>query len=95
MKQKSNKLIDILDFNLNGDVLLVLGIKSDGVSGLINPDQYEDKQEYGEIVMIGDSTSDKFKKGMKVLFGKYSTTNIRSNGIDYLLVREEDILGYM
>lgn len=94
MANKNNKTIDILDFNLAGDVLLVSGIKTEGVAGLVNPDQYDDKQEYGEIIMSGDAVSDKYKKGMKVLFGKYSTTGIRSNGQDYLIVREEDILGY-
>lgn len=89
-----NNIIDILEFNLAGDVILVSAIKVDGVNGLVNPDQYDDKQEYGEVIMVGDKTSGVVKKGMKVLFGKYSTTSIRSNGKEYLLVREEDILGY-
>jgi len=71
--------------------------------GIIIPETAKEKPQRGEIVAAGKGrvTEDgKFtpldvKIGDKVLFGKYSGTELKLNGEEYLMMREEDILGIM
>jgi len=69
-------------------------------SGIILPDTAQEKPQIGEIVALGPGkTNDTgsivkmtVKKGDKVLYGKYSGTEISHNGDDLLIMRESDIL---
>ena len=69
-------------------------------SGIILPDTAQEKPQIGEIVALGPGKiSDAgsivkmtVKKGDKVLYGKYSGTEISHNGDDLLIMRESDIL---
>ena len=69
--------------------------------GIIIPDTAKEKPIQGEVIAAGTGrvTEDgkvrplEVKKGDKVLFGKYSGTEIKIEGEDYLMMREEDILG--
>jgi chaperonin GroES len=71
--------------------------------GLIIPDTAKEKPQRGEIVAAckgrltddGKVTPLDVKVGDKVLFGKYSGTELKLNGEEYLMMREEDILGIM
>ena len=77
-----------------GDNILVKIIKTEDVtkSGIVLPDtaSKEDPQE-GEVVAVGDSDkiNEKIKKGVKVIFSKYSNTEIEEG---YLILKAEDIL---
>lgn len=94
MRKQKNKL-DILDFELFGDLVLVKALRADASNGLVDPAQYEDKPEFGEIVKVGDGIDHpKATIGRIVRFGKYSTEAIRSNGVDYFLVHFEDMSAY-
>ncbi len=67
--------------------------------GIVIPDTATEKPIKGEIVAVGEGKpldngqvrALKVKKGDKVLFGKYSGTEIKHNGTEYLVIREEDI----
>lgn len=69
--------------------------------GLIIPDSAKEKPQKGEIVAAGKGkTSEEGKKiplevkiGDKILFGKYSGTELKLDGVEYLMMREEDVLG--
>jgi chaperonin GroES len=69
--------------------------------GLIIPDTAKEKPQMGEIVAAGNGkkTDDgkilplDVKVGDKVLFGKYAGTEIKVEGKEYLMMREDDILG--
>lgn len=71
--------------------------------GIIIPDTAKEKPQRGEIVAAGKGrvTEDgkvtplDVKVGDKVLFGKYSGTELKLNGEEYLMMKEEDILGIM
>lgn len=71
--------------------------------GIIIPDSAKERPQEGEVVAVGPGkTSDEgktvpmnVKKGDKVIFGKYSGTEIKLNGEDLLLMREDDILGIL
>ena len=68
--------------------------------GIIIPDNAKEKPQKGEIVAVGPGKmNDKgqriemtLKKGDKVLYGKYSGTEITVDGEDYLILRERDVL---
>ena len=72
-------------------------------SGIILPDTAQEKPQIGEIVAIGPGkVSDggglvkmTVKKGDKVLYGKYSGTEISHNGDDLLIMRESDIFAVL
>jgi chaperonin GroES len=69
--------------------------------GLIIPDAAKEKPSEGEVVSVGAGARDEdgdridmdVKAGDKVLFGKWSGTEIRLNGEDLLIMKESDILG--
>ncbi len=69
--------------------------------GIIIPDTAKEKPVQGEVIAVGSGrvTEDgkirplDVKKGDKILFGKYAGTEIKVNGDEYLMMREEDILG--
>jgi chaperonin GroES len=69
--------------------------------GLIIPDTAKEKPQMGEIVSVGNGKKTEdgkvipvdLKAGDKVLFGKYSGTEVKVEGEEYLIMREDDILG--
>lgn len=71
--------------------------------GLFIPDTAKEKPQRGEIVATGKGrvTEDgkvlplEVRAGDKILFGKYSGTELKLNGEEYLMMREEDILGVL
>ncbi len=63
-------------------------------SGIIIPDTAQEKPQQGTIVAVGGGKKDEpmtVKTGDKVLYGKYSGTEIRFEGKDYLIMKESDI----
>ena len=64
-------------------------------SGIIIPDSAKEKPQEGVVVAVGAGKKDEpltVKIGDKVLYGKYSGTELKLNGKDYLIMRESDIL---
>jgi len=65
-------------------------------SGIIIPDTAKEKPQEGTVVAVGNGKKDEpisVKVGDKVLYGKYSGTELKLEGKDYLIVRESDLLG--
>ena len=71
--------------------------------GIIIPDTAKEKPIQGEIIAVGTGrvTEDgkirplDVKKGDRILFGKYAGTEIKIDGDEFLMMREEDILGVL
>jgi len=69
--------------------------------GIIIPDTAAEKPQQGEIIAAGPGARDEtgkltpldVKKGDKVLFGKWSGTEVKIDGEDLLIMKESDILG--
>lgn len=64
-------------------------------SGIIIPDTAKEKPQRGVVVAVGEGKKDEpmtVKVGDTVLYGKYSGTEISFEGVDYLIMREADIL---
>ena len=64
-------------------------------SGIIIPDTAQEKPQRGRIVAVGKGTKEHpiiVKVGDNVLYGKYSGTDLKYEGKDYLIMKESDIL---
>jgi chaperonin GroES len=71
--------------------------------GIIIPDNNTEKPSEGRVVSVGPGKaldsgtvqSLQVKEGDKILFGKYAGTEVKVEGRDYLIMREDDILGVL
>ena len=64
-------------------------------SGIFIPDTAKEKPQKGTVVAVGSGTNDHtmtVKVGDTVLYGKYAGTDLKLEGKDYLIMREDDIL---
>ena len=64
-------------------------------SGIIIPDTAKEKPQKGNVVAVGAGTKENpvsVKVGETVLYGKYSGTELKYEGKDYLIMKESDIL---
>ncbi|MGA2138054.1 MAG: co-chaperone GroES [Verrucomicrobiia bacterium] len=88
-----------------GDRVLVQPVEESEVKkgGIIIPDTAKEKPQEGKVVALGTGKRDDdgklipftVKKGDRVLISKYGGTEIKIDGKDYLIMREEDILGIL
>jgi chaperonin GroES len=71
--------------------------------GIIIPDTAKEKPQQGEVVAVGPGGRDEagklipldVKAGDRVLFGKWSGTEVKLDGVEYLIMKEADILGIL
>ena len=69
--------------------------------GIIIPDTAKEKSQEGEVIAVGKGRIEKdgkvtpldVKAGDRILFGKYAGTEIKIDGEDFVIVREEEVLG--
>jgi chaperonin GroES len=85
------------------DRILVRRVEEVGTTrgGIIIPDSAKDKPSEGEVISVGRGKSNDegkvfplaVKEGDHILFGKYSGTEIKLDGEDFIIMREEEVLG--
>lgn len=85
-----------------GDRILVKPKASEEktASGIVLPDTAKEKPQEGEIISVGPGAKDEtgkriamdVKAGDKVLYSKYSGTEVKINGVEHLIIRESDVL---
>ena len=71
--------------------------------GIIIPDSAKDKPQEGEVISTGKGKISEegkvrpldVKEGDRILFGKYSGTEIKIDGEDFIIMREEEVLGVL
>jgi chaperonin GroES len=88
-----------------GDRVLVRRVEEEAKSkgGIIIPDTAKEKPQEGEIISVGPGARDEngkihpldVKAGDKILFGKWSGTEIKLDGEDLLIMKESDVLGVL
>jgi len=66
--------------------------ESKTASGLLLPETAKEKPQTGKVVAVGDDESIKLKANDKILFAKYSGTEFKMDGVDYLLLEANDVL---
>ena len=87
------------------DRVVVKRIESDEktAGGIIIPDTAKEKPQQGEVIAVGPGGRDESGKlipidvqvGNTVLFGKWSGTEVKIDGVEYLIMKESDIMGVM
>jgi len=92
-----------MNFKPLHDRVLVRRVESDQktAGGIIIPDTAQEKPMEGEVLEVGSGSRDEIgklvpldvKKGDKILFGKWSGTEVKMNGEEYLIMKESDIMG--
>ena len=85
------------------DRVLVRRIEADAktAGGIIIPDSAQEKPSEGEVIAVGDGAYNEdgdrikpdVKAGDRVLFGKWSGTEVKLDGEDLLIMKESDIMG--
>jgi chaperonin GroES len=85
------------------DRVVVTRIDADNktAGGIIIPDTAKEKPTEGEVIAVGPGGRDEsgklipidLKKGDRVLFGKWSGTEVKIDGVEYLIMKEGDIMG--
>jgi chaperonin GroES len=71
--------------------------------GLIIPDSAKEKPQEGEVVSVGQGKRNEagtlipldLKAGDRILFGKYSGSDIKIDGTEYMIMREDEVLGVL
>ena len=94
-----------LNFRPLHDRVVVRRVESEAKSagGIIIPDTAKEKPQEGEILAVGSGARDEsgkivaldVKAGDRVLFGKWSGTEVKLNGEDLLIMKESDIMGIL
>ena len=87
------------------DRLLVRRLEEEEVAkgGIIIPDTAKEKPQQAKIIAVGpgkhsdsgDLIKPEVKPGQKILLGKYSGTEVEIEGEEYVILREEDVLGIL
>ena len=85
------------------DRVVVKRLESDTKTkgGIIIPDTAKEKPQEGEVIAVGPGARDEsgkvqpldLKKGDRILFGKWSGTEVKIDGADLLIMKESDVLG--
>ncbi|MFY8142130.1 MAG: co-chaperone GroES [Caulobacter sp.] len=92
-----------MKFRPLGDRVLVKRVEEEQKTkgGIIIPDTAKEKPQEGEVIAVGPGARDEdgdyialdVKAGDKILFGKWSGTEVKVDGQDLLIMKESDILG--
>jgi chaperonin GroES len=85
------------------DRVVVKHADTESAGGIIIPDTAKEKPSQGEIIAVGPGGRDEggelvpidLKVGDRVLFGKWSGTEVRLDSIDYLIMKESDVMGVL
>ena len=87
------------------DRIVVKRVDSDTktTGGIIIPDTVAEKPQEGEVVAVGPGARDdtgkviaiELKKGDKILFGKWSGTEVKIDGQELLIMKESDVMGVL
>jgi chaperonin GroES len=85
------------------DRVVITRIDAEGktAGGIIIPDTAKEKPSEGEVISVGPGGRDEtgkitpidLKVGDRVLFGKWSGTEVKIEGVEYLIMKESDIMG--
>ena len=92
-----------MSFRPLGDRVLVKRVEEESKTkgGIIIPDTVKEKPQEGEVLAVGPGTRDDsgkrvepdVKPGDRILFGKWSGTEVKIDGEDLIIMKESDILG--
>jgi chaperonin GroES len=96
---------DLMKFRPLHDRVVVKRIDAEEktAGGIIIPDTAKEKPQQGEVIAVGPGGRDEsgklvppdLKAGDRVLFGKWSGTEVKIDGVEYLIMKESDVMGVL
>lgn len=83
------------DFRPNKNRLLVEQCKAETktIGGMYIPDSVQEKPQLATVIAYGNECKNHYEIGMTVVIPKYGATTLPIDGVDFLIVKEDDILG--
>ena len=94
-----------MKFRPLGDRVVVRRVQEDQKTpgGIIIPDTAQEKPQQGKVIAVGPGGRDEsgklipidVKVGNRILFGKWSGTEVKIDGVEYLIMKESDIMGVL
>jgi chaperonin GroES len=97
--------MDIMKFRPLHDRVVVKRTEAEEktAGGIIIPDTAKEKPQQGEVIAVGPGGRDEsgklipidVKAGDRVLFGKWSGTEVKLDGVEYLIMKESDLMGVL
>ena len=94
-----------MSFRPLGDRVLVKRVEEEEKTrgGIIIPDTAKEKPQEGEVIAVGPGARDEtgkiqpldVKAGDRILFGKWSGTEVKIDNVEYLIMKESDIMGVL
>jgi chaperonin GroES len=84
-------------------VIKRIEVEEKTTGGIIIPDTAKEKPQQGEVIAVGPGGRDEagklipidVKVGDRVLFGKWSGTEVKLDGVEYLIMKESDLMGVL
>ena len=84
-------------------VIMRIEAEEKTTGGIIIPDTAKEKPQQGEVIAVGPGGRDEsgklipidVKAGDRVLFGKWSGTEVKLDGVEYLIMKESDLMGVL
>lgn len=91
---KKETIKNASELNVMGDKILIQSIIEKESDGVIKGKTADGKPQQGVVITVGNDVVSDLSHGDVILFNRYSTTKFTLNGIEYHVLREEDVVGY-
>ncbi len=80
-----------------GDRLVIKQVVAEETtkSGIVLPGQTKEKPQEATIVAVGNGVKEELNVGDTVVYSKYSGTNVKVDDVEYIIVKEEDVLAVL
>ena len=80
-----------------GDRLVIKQVVAEETtkSGIVLPGQTKEKPQEATIVAVGKDVKEELKAGDTVIYSKYAGTNVKVDDVEYIIVKEEDVLAVL
>lgn len=88
--ETQTQILELSNHKTLSDYLIVVSVNINESGVTTRARQYEDRPDIGLVTSVGDKV-DKIKEGDVIFFGRYSSDSVTYDGIQYLLIRQEDV----
>lgn len=80
-----------------GDRLVIKQVVAEETtkSGIVLPGQTKEKPQEATIVAVGKDVKEELRAGDTVIYSKYAGTNVKVDDVEYIIVKEEDVLAVL
>ncbi|HEY4579165.1 MAG TPA: co-chaperone GroES [Savagea sp.] len=73
-------------------VIEIVEVQETTASGIVLPDSAQEKPQEGKVIAVSKDAKFGIQEGDRIIFSKFSGTDVKYGGTDYLILRESDVL---